>query len=103
MEFDPVGHIAGANIERYLLEKSRVTHQTAKERNYHIFYQLLKGAPDNIKSNDNDKFMLSIGNLIFISCFRSHFNLFPSAFFYSPSLYHPIHDHRNSTFRKCGS
>lgn len=49
IEFSPSGQIAGANIERYLLEKSRVTHQSSKERNYHIFYQLMKGASAELK------------------------------------------------------
>ena len=50
IEFNSRGQIAGANIERYLLEKSRVTSQTPNERNYHIFYQLMKGAPSEIKA-----------------------------------------------------
>ncbi|KAI9596469.1 P-loop containing nucleoside triphosphate hydrolase protein [Syncephalis fuscata] len=49
IEFNAAGQIAGANIERYLLEKSRVTHQTSKERNFHIFYQLLKSTDSTIK------------------------------------------------------
>ncbi|CAG8448909.1 8554_t:CDS:10 [Gigaspora rosea] len=50
IEFNSSGQIVGANIERYLFEKSRVTYQTSEERNFHIFYQLIRGASPQIKN-----------------------------------------------------
>ncbi|XP_045214008.1 myosin heavy chain, striated muscle-like [Mercenaria mercenaria] len=44
IHFGPTGKIAGADIETYLLEKSRVTYQQSAERNYHIFYQMMTPA-----------------------------------------------------------
>eukprot|EP00106_Octopus_bimaculoides_P001388 XP_014768830.1 PREDICTED: unconventional myosin-IXa-like isoform X8 [Octopus bimaculoides] len=36
--------VHGAIVEKYLLEKSRIVSQAKNERNYHVFYYLLKGA-----------------------------------------------------------
>ncbi|XP_060570193.1 myosin heavy chain, non-muscle-like isoform X3 [Ruditapes philippinarum] len=44
INFDTSGYISGANIETYLLEKSRAIRQTDQERCFHIFYQFLQGA-----------------------------------------------------------
>lgn len=47
IQFDSRGKINGANIEWYLLEKSRIIQQNSNERNYHIFYQFLNSIPSN--------------------------------------------------------
>jgi len=44
IHFGPTSKIAAADIETYLLEKSRITFQLVIERNYHIFYQLMTDA-----------------------------------------------------------
>ncbi|XP_028973000.2 myosin-7 [Esox lucius] len=41
IHFDTRGKLASADIETYLLEKSRVIFQLKAERDYHIFYQIL--------------------------------------------------------------
>lgn len=51
IEFTRAGTIAGAFIDWYLLEKSRVVRLNAHERNYHVFYQLLKGANRSMKQD----------------------------------------------------
>src|SRR6202000_2004403 len=44
IEFTRSGQISGAYIDWYLLEKSRVVKQSPGERNYHVFYQFLRGS-----------------------------------------------------------
>jgi len=50
IHFGPTNKIASADIETYLLEKSRITFQLEIERNYHIFYQFM--SPFNTKYHD---------------------------------------------------
>uniref|UniRef100_A0A8C5MYY5 Myosin heavy chain n=1 Tax=Leptobrachium leishanense TaxID=445787 RepID=A0A8C5MYY5_9ANUR len=40
IHFGTTGKLSSADIETYLLEKSRVTFQLSAERSYHIFYQI---------------------------------------------------------------
>jgi len=47
------GMIVGAKMERYLLEKNRLCDQGIHERNYHVFYGLIKGATSEEKSRYN--------------------------------------------------
>nr|XP_023688736.1 unconventional myosin-XIX isoform X2 [Paramormyrops kingsleyae] len=38
--------LVGASVQTYLLEKTRIVKQGADERNFHIFYQMMKGATE---------------------------------------------------------
>ena len=49
IQFTRSGQIAGAFIDWYLLEKSRVVKVSKQERSYHVFYQLLAGADQRMK------------------------------------------------------
>ncbi|KAK5966783.1 Myosin motor domain-containing protein [Trichostrongylus colubriformis] len=48
IHFGTEDKVAGGFVSHYLLEKSRVCRQAGGERNYHIFYQLIAGASDDL-------------------------------------------------------
>lgn len=49
IQFTRSGQIAGAFIDWYLLEKSRVVKISQQERSYHVFYQLLAGTDQRMR------------------------------------------------------
>ncbi|XP_065820911.1 myosin-8-like [Labrus bergylta] len=73
IHFGTKGKLASADIETYLLEKSRVTFQLLAERSYHIFYQILSNKkPDLIEmmlitTNPYDYPFISQGELTVLS------------------------------------
>ncbi|KAM9779779.1 LOW QUALITY PROTEIN: myosin-14-like [Neosynchiropus ocellatus] len=49
LNFDVTGFLVGANIDTYLLEKSRCIRQANTERAFHIFYYMVAGAQDKMR------------------------------------------------------
>ncbi|XP_007565085.1 myosin-11-like isoform X2 [Poecilia formosa] len=49
LNFDVTGFLVGANIDTYLLEKSRCIRQANTERAFHIFYYMVAGAKDKMR------------------------------------------------------
>jgi len=60
INFDNSGYISGANIESYLLEKSRLIRQNPDERSFHIVYQLVSGSSPQLKSTSAYVFCLCV-------------------------------------------
>lgn len=56
--FSRSGQLLGAKVDTYLLEKVRLGFHASGERNYHIFYQLLRGAT----SEQHTKFHFNEGH-----------------------------------------
>jgi len=56
LQFNKAGQLTGCGMQNYLLEKSRLVQRAKRERSYHIFYQFLSGANDELR----EKYKLSV-------------------------------------------
>ena len=68
LRFKENGRVEGARILNFLLEKSRIVRQAEGERNYHVFYYLLKGCTEaertdfSLLAPDKFKYLNRTGN-----------------------------------------
>ncbi|XP_078025810.1 myosin-7-like [Epinephelus lanceolatus] len=64
IHFGPTGRLASADIDIYLLEKSRVVFQQPAERSYHIYYQILS----NYKPELQDMLLVTTNPYDYMFC-----------------------------------
>ncbi|KAK2515471.1 hypothetical protein Q9233_013984 [Columba guinea] len=62
IHFGTTGKLASADIETYLLEKSRVTFQLASERSYHIFYQIMSNKKPELIVADKAGYLMGLNS-----------------------------------------
>lgn len=87
IHFSGMGKICGAQIQTFLLEKSRVVQLARGERSYHVFYQLCAGASSELRGRLKLKKASEYKYLNQSECFEIHgtddahkFNLLMEAF-----------------------
>jgi myosin heavy subunit len=62
LQFDKKSRLVGSVSRTYLLEKSRVIHQTAGERNFHVFHQVLSADDPAL----HEKLYIGTGELAYV-------------------------------------
>lgn len=80
VHFNKKFQVAGGYISHYLLEKSRVVSVQEQERSYHIFYMLMAGAPENVRTKlqltKPDDFNVNYRLILIVSCVHFRFSVF---------------------------
>ncbi|KAM7534154.1 hypothetical protein Aperf_G00000109723 [Anoplocephala perfoliata] len=95
--FDKQAAVCGGSLEHYILEKGRLVRQSPNERNFHFFYQLFAGAPDNLRKSlglttPDDFLYLSRGCTRYFLQPQNHHSLSEDRLSHDQKEYGPLHD-----------